>query len=84
MAERMQASLSPSLRERLDTLLDTTDDDRFSALNRIKESTPSPSAVGMRRLLSRLELIEMTGVLPTIQARRPAGLSNESLIACAT
>ena len=63
IAERMQASLSPSLRERLDTLLDTTDDDRFSALNRIKESTPSPSAVGMRRLLSRLELIEMTGVL---------------------
>ena len=46
MAERMQASLSPSLRERLDTLLDTTDDDRFSALNRIKESTPSPSACG--------------------------------------
>ena len=46
MAERMQASLSPSLRERLDTLLDTTDDDRFSALNRIKESTPSPLACG--------------------------------------
>ena len=63
MAERMQASLSPSPRERLDTLLDTTDDDRFSALNRIEESTPSPSAVAMPRLLSRLELIEVTDVL---------------------
>ena len=63
MAERMQACLSPSLRERLDALLGTTDDDRFSALNRIKESTSSPSVAGMSRLLARLELIEVTGVL---------------------
>ena len=32
-----------------------------SALNRIKASPPSPSALGMRRLLGRLELIEATG-----------------------
>ena len=63
MVERMEERLSPPLRERLDALLDTGDDDRFSALNRIKESTSSPSAVGMPRLLARLELIEATGVL---------------------
>ena len=63
MAERMGERLSPALRERLDALLDTGDDDRFSALNRIKESSSSPSVGGMRRLLARLELIEATGVL---------------------
>ena len=55
----------PSLREHLDGLLDTGDDARFSALNRIKESTSSPSVTGMRRLLARLELIEATDVLAT-------------------
>ena len=65
MAERMEECLSPSLREHLDGLLDTGDDARFSALNRIKESTPSPSVTGMRRLLARLELIEATDVLAT-------------------
>ena len=63
MAERMVECLSPSLRKHLDGLLDTGDDDRFSALNRIKESTSSPSVTGMRRLLARLELIEATDVL---------------------
>ena len=60
MVERMEATLSASQRERLDGLVNTGDD-RFSALNRIKASPPSPSAVGMRRLLGRLELIEATG-----------------------
>ena len=60
MVERMEATLSATQRERLDGLVDTGDD-RFSALNRIKASPPSPSAVGMRRLLGRLELIEATG-----------------------
>ena len=63
MAARIGECLTPSLRERLDALLDTAADDRFSALNRIKENTSSPSAAGMRRLLARLELIEATGVL---------------------
>ena len=60
MVERMEATLSASQRERLDGLVDTGDD-RFSALNQIKANPPSPSALGMRRLLGRLELIEATG-----------------------
>ena len=63
MVERMEERLSPALRERLDALLDTGDDVRFTVLNRIKESTSSPSVGGMRRLLARLQLIEATGVL---------------------
>ena len=63
--ERMEECLSPSLREHLDGILDTGDDDRFSALNRIKESASGPSVTGMRRLLARLELIEATDVLAT-------------------
>ena len=62
-AERMETCLPTALRERLDGLLDTGDAERFSALNRIKGAPPSPSAVGMRRLLGRLEVIEATGVL---------------------
>ena len=49
MVERMEERLSPALRERLDALLDTGDDVRFTVLNRIKESTSSPSVGGMRR-----------------------------------
>ena len=60
MVERMEPTLSASQGERLDGLVDTGDD-RFSALNQIKANPPSPSALGMRRLLGRLELIEATG-----------------------
>ena len=63
MVERMEERLLSALRERLDALLDTGDDVRFTVLNRIKESTSSPSVGSMRRLLARLQLIEATGVL---------------------
>ena len=63
MVERMEERLSSALREHLDALLETGDDVRFTVLNRIKESTSSPSVGSMRRLLARLQLIEATGVL---------------------
>ena len=62
LGERMSRLLPPSVRERLDMLLRVGEDERFSPLNRVKGASPSPSAVGMKRLLSRLDLIEETGV----------------------
>ena len=58
----MAQRLSHTIRERLDALLHVGEDDPFSALNRIKSASSSPSTAGMRRLLARLELIEETGV----------------------
>ena len=63
----MAQRLSHTIRERLDALLHVGEDDPFSALNRIKSAPSSPSTAGMRRLLTRLELIEETDV-PGIDA----------------
>ena len=62
LTDRMAQRLSHTIRERLDALLHVGEDDPFSALNRIKSASSSPSTAGMRRLLARLELIEETGV----------------------
>ena len=62
LTDRMAQRLSHTIRERLDALLHVGEDDPFSALNRIKSASSSPSTAGMRRLLARLELIEVTGV----------------------
>ena len=62
LTDRMAQRLSHTIRERLDALLHVGEDDPFSALNRIKSASSSPSIAGMRRLLARLELIEETGV----------------------
>ena len=51
------------MRERLDALLEVGEEDPYSPLNRIKSAPSSPSTTGMRRLVSRLELIEETDVL---------------------
>ena len=63
LMDRMMASLSLPMRERLDALVAVAEDDPFSALNRIKSTSSKASPAGMRQLLAKLELIEDTGVL---------------------
>jgi len=63
LMDRMMASLSLSMRERLDALVTVAEDDPFSALNRIKATSSRASSAGMGQLLAKLELIEETGVL---------------------
>ena len=63
MVSRMMACLSESMRESLDALVAVSEDESFSALNRIKTTSPRATAAGMSELLARLELIEDTGVL---------------------
>ena len=63
LTDRMAQRLSSPMRERLDALLEVGEEDPFSPLNRIKSAPSSPSTTGMRRLVSRLELIEETDVL---------------------
>ena len=57
------ACLSESMREEFDALVAVSEDESFSALNRIKTTSPRAAAAGMSELLARLELIEDTGVL---------------------
>ena len=53
-----------SVHERsLDALVAVSEDDLFSALNRIKATSSRASSAGMGQLLARLELIQETGVL---------------------
>lgn len=63
MMNRMMACLSASMRERLDALVAVSEDEPFSALNRIKTTPARASPAGMSRLLAKLELIEDTGIL---------------------
>ena len=63
LMDRMLGCLSESMRERLDALVAVSKDESFSALNRIKTTSPRAAAAGMSELLARLELIEDTGVL---------------------
>ena len=63
LMDRMMACLSESMREDLDALVAVSEDESFSALNRIKTTSPRAAAAGMSELLARLELIEDTGVL---------------------
>ena len=63
LMNRMMACLSESMRERLDALVAVSEDESFSALNRIKTTSSRASPAGMSQLLAKLELIEDTGVL---------------------
>ena len=63
LMNRMMASLSLPMRERLDALVAIAEDDPFSALNRIKATPSRASSAGMGQLLAKLEVIEETGVL---------------------
>ncbi len=63
LMNRMMASLSLPMRERLDALVTVAEDDPFSVLNRIKATSSRASSAGMGQLLAKLELIEETGVL---------------------
>ena len=63
LTERLAERLSAPMRARLDALIAGDHDQPHSPLNRIKASSSNPSVGGMKRLLARLELIEVTGVL---------------------
>ena len=63
LTDRMVQRLSSPMRGRLDALLEVGEEDPYSLLNRIKSAPSSPSTTGMRRLVSRFELIEETDVL---------------------
>ena len=63
LTQRMTESLSAPMRDRLDELVAVGDDHPHSPLHGIKTGASSPSVGGMKRLLARLESIEVTGVL---------------------
>ena len=63
LTQRMAERLSAPMRDRLDALVAVGDDQPHSPLHGIKTGTSSPSVGGMKRLRTRLESIEATGVL---------------------
>jgi TnpA family transposase len=60
--ETINAQLSPALKERLDSLLQT-DEQAISQFHKIKDAPQKPSEAGMRLLSEKLSMIEQTGAL---------------------
>jgi Domain of unknown function (DUF4158) len=60
--ETINVLLSPSLKERLDLLLQTGEQ-TVSAFHRIKDAPQKPSEAGMKLLSAKLDLIKQTGAL---------------------
>ena len=60
--ETIDAQLSPALKERLDSLLQT-DEKTISPFHQIKNAPQKPSVAGMRLLSEKLSMIEQTGAL---------------------